>query len=209
MRCDETGGKTKWLVNKKSSIHTKKMIVLHPLPSARPRARALATFFFCSFFDGWVFTRVIGKRPRKKKLAVLTKEEKRALHLETLFNTTCFFFIQVGECMFAVYTTLLFVVVRFGPNSDHSSLSKSRVTEDGFKMILTFLCIIVINEFLVMLVAMKYMSKVSRNALDPRPFLGDFARENTYFLFFVPVLLNFPCSMLLLDHSGMDLEIGE
>jgi len=54
------------------------------------------------------------------------------------------------------------------------------------------------------------MAKESRtNAFDPRPYIGHFARDYFMTFVFIPLTLNFPVTMLLLDHSGMGLEIGE
>ena len=110
----------------------------------------------------------------------MSPEERQTAHLETLFNTVMFFFIQSGECMYAVYTLILFSVCRHGPNAEFSSLSPDRVTDEGFNMITNFLVIIVISEFLVSWLAVRLLNKTSRNALDPRPYVGHWAKVHLY-----------------------------
>ena len=100
-------------------------------------------------FQGWIFRKVLKKKPTIKKVKDLTEDEKLVYHLDTLFNSVCFFFVQMGECMYAIYTTILFLVCRFGPNSQNSALSTERISDKGFEAILTYLLIIVLSEVLV------------------------------------------------------------
>ena len=59
------------------------------------------------------------------------EEEIHAFHMEKLFNMSCFLLIQLGECLYAIYSILLFMVCRYGPNGSNSSLGRERLSHEG------------------------------------------------------------------------------
>jgi len=75
-------------------------------------------------------------------------------------------------------------------------------------MIITFLLIIVGTEIVTTVVALRLLSRKEKNSINVMPYVGHFMMDWWWLVAAIPMTINLPCSQLLIDHSGMALEIG-
>ena len=141
-----------------------------------------------------------------------TEEESAEMDLDkrfdVLFNFTMYALIQFGELTFAVIASVLFAVLRYGPNSDYSPLGESRLSEDNYVRLQTFFAVVIASELFTTVLTMVW--GVRKLGIDPRPGIGHWMGvHGIVFLFVIPLVLVLPMLGLLFDHSAMGFTVGE
>ncbi len=144
-----------------------------------------------------------------KRVSLSATDDAVEKNYGRLFNMTTFALIQFGELSFALYTLLLFICMRYGPNASYSAVGPERVNDADFMHLVEFLLIMICSEGLVL----GLFTTIGHRQIgfNPLPHLGDYFSEpkNCMLIFFLPVLLHLPCISLLLEHSGMKMSLGD